>query len=337
VRGARNVRNVTRLVGGLFSLAAALAGATACGGSPTPTAATASRPAPVSPGVRYVETQAAAPYPGHCDAPAVIAHRGETGDGSHLPENTWQAELAASAAGATYLNMDVRWTRDGVPVALHDATVNRTTSETGPNTPITDLTAQQYVSLDARTYATDTTAGRIDPAVHPDTLAEALAEIATTGKPIVLQMEADPFAARLPVASAIRDFATFAEVIQHSNYADRVIVAGWTTEDLRAFHAIAPNVPLAYLVETIGMKNIPTARQILATGAHIIYVDFRGVTAPEVTTWRAAGLQVWTWTPADRTEWQRLRTDGVEAIATNWTTYYLRWAPVPCAAGAPLS
>jgi glycerophosphoryl diester phosphodiesterase len=123
----------------------------------------------------------------------LIAHRGESGDGANLPENTWQAELAAATEGATYLNMDVRWTSDGVPVALHDATVNRTTSEARADVPITDLTAQQYTALDARYYASDTRRRPGRPGVHPDTLAEVLAKIAPTGKPIVLQMEADPY------------------------------------------------------------------------------------------------------------------------------------------------
>lgn len=279
-----------------------------------------------------VETEVDAPQSARCDAPALIAHRGETGDGKGLPENTWQAELAAAAEGATYLNMDIRWTSDGVPVAVHDATVNRTTSETHPNTPITRLTAEQYVALDARGYAGDTKTGRIDTSVHPDTLAEALAKIAPTGKPIVLQMEADPYRAGQAGASPQQDFANLAQAIQKSGYASRVIVAGWTSADLRAFHAAAPNVALAYLLETIGTKSLPSAQQMLAADARILYVDYRGVTASAVASWHRAGLEVWAWTPANRTQWQTLRTDGVDAIATNWTTYYLRWAPIPCPA-----
>ncbi|HWG27887.1 glycerophosphodiester phosphodiesterase [Actinospica sp.] len=324
-------RRVTRLLG-----TAALACAAACGGSAAPQSAAGSGiPAERSSGANYVETGAAATYRAHCDAPTLIAHRGETGDDRNLPENTWQAEVAAATEGATYLNMDVRWTSDGVPVALHDATVNRTTSETRPKTPITDLTAQQYVALDARGYATDTTAGRIVPSVHPDTLAEALAKIAPTGKPIVLQMEADPYRAAEAGRAGVtprQDFAKLAQVIRSSGYASRVTVAGWSLADLRAFHAVAPNVALAYLFETIGTKSFPTAQQLLAAGAHILYVDFRGVTAPGVASWHAAALKVWAWTPADRVQWQRLRTDGVDAIATNWATFYLRWAPVPCSA-----
>jgi hypothetical protein len=99
-----------------------------------------------------------------------------------------------------------------------------------------------------------------------------------------------------------------------------VIVAGWTLEDLRAFHAVAPGVPLAYLFESIGAKDYPTGAELRTADTNILYMDYRGITAAETSAWHAQGLKVWAWTPADRTEWERLRTDGVDAIATNWTS-----------------
>jgi glycerophosphoryl diester phosphodiesterase len=214
-----------------------------------------------------------------CDAPALIAHRGEDGDGRNLPENTWQAELDAATEGVTYLNMDVRWTADAVPVALHDPTVNRTTSETRPDTPITSLTAAQYTALTSRSYAGDTARGALDPGVHPDTLAEVLAKLAGTGKPIVLQMEADPLdAADTGGASATRDLTALADVIASSGYSDRVIVAGWSLTDLAALHALAPQLTLAFLFETLGATRYPTAAELLAAGARVVYADYRGST-----------------------------------------------------------
>ena len=330
-------RRAGRTLGAILGAAALGGGIAGCGGgTPVATHAAAVTGSPVSGGIRVrlaeAATGAAVPYAGrHCDAPMLIAHRGETGDGANLPENTWQAELAAAAEGATYLNMDVRWTSDGVPVALHDATVNRTTSEDHPDTPITDLTARQYTELDARYYVSDTGGGRIDAAVHPDTLAEVLAKIAPTGRSIVLQMEADPFQSGQAGASPRQDFANLAQVIDQSGYANKVIVAGWTLADLRAFHAVEPGVPLAYLFESIGAKTYPTGAQLETADTHILYVDYRGITAAETVAWHAQGLQIWAWTPAARPQWERLRTDGVDAIATNWTSFYLRWA-TPCSA-----
>lgn len=269
-----------------------------------------------------------------CDAPALVAHRGESGDGKNLPENTWQAELDAAAEGVTYLNVDVRWTSDGVPVALHDATVNRTTSETRANTPVTSLTAAQYTALASRAYAGDTSQGRIDPQVHPDTLAAVLAKVAATGKPIVLQMEADPLEPGQAGGSAEQDFTDLAAVINSSGYADRVIVAGWSLRDLQVLHVVAPNLTLAYLFETIGAKQYPTAADVIAAGAHIVYVDYRGIDAQRTDAWHAGGLKVWAWTPATRAAWQSLTDDGVDAIATNWSANYLAWESHPCSAAS---
>ncbi len=57
-----------------------------------------------------------------------IGHRGFMG---RAPENTIASFAAAQAAGAAYVEVDVRATRDGVLVLMHDATVDRTTAGTG--------------------------------------------------------------------------------------------------------------------------------------------------------------------------------------------------------------
>lgn len=63
------------------------------------------------------------------DRPAVIAHRGGAGI---APENTTAAFRKARAVGADLLEMDVRSTADGIPVVIHDDTVDRTTNGEGP-------------------------------------------------------------------------------------------------------------------------------------------------------------------------------------------------------------
>lgn len=60
--------------------------------------------------------------------PQVLAHRG---DARHEPENTLPAFAAALSRGADGVELDVRLTRDGVPVVVHDATVDRTTDGHG--------------------------------------------------------------------------------------------------------------------------------------------------------------------------------------------------------------
>lgn len=58
----------------------------------------------------------------------VIAHRG---DHAHVPENTIAAYQQAIACGADYVEVDLRTTKDGHLVVMHDATVNRMTNGEG--------------------------------------------------------------------------------------------------------------------------------------------------------------------------------------------------------------
>jgi len=56
--------------------------------------------------------------------PLILAHRG---DSAHAPENTLEAAALGHRAGAEGWELDVRTTRDGVPVVVHDESLARTT------------------------------------------------------------------------------------------------------------------------------------------------------------------------------------------------------------------
>src|SRR5262245_28458527 len=58
----------------------------------------------------------------------VIAHRGAS---AHAPENTIGAFTTALEHGADALELDVRMTRDGAVVVIHDPGVDRTTNGRG--------------------------------------------------------------------------------------------------------------------------------------------------------------------------------------------------------------
>jgi glycerophosphoryl diester phosphodiesterase len=72
----------------------------------------------------------------------VIAHRGEH---NHHPENTIPAYKAAIKLGADFIEVDVRTTKDGKIVIMHDRTVNRTTNGQGA---VKEMTFHQIRKLD---------------------------------------------------------------------------------------------------------------------------------------------------------------------------------------------
>lgn len=60
--------------------------------------------------------------------PPIIAHRGAS---ARAPENTLAAIKATRAEGATWVEFDVKITADGVPILMHDETLDRTTGQSG--------------------------------------------------------------------------------------------------------------------------------------------------------------------------------------------------------------
>src|SRR5690606_21688391 len=58
----------------------------------------------------------------------LVAHRGYP---ARFPENSLPGMRAALDAGARYVEFDVQFSRDGVPVVLHDANLLRVTGRRG--------------------------------------------------------------------------------------------------------------------------------------------------------------------------------------------------------------
>ena len=75
--------------------------------------------------------------------PLVISHRACAG---HAPENTLAGIRRALELGADGIEIDVQATADGVPVLMHDLTVDRTTNGHGE---LAKMTLAELQALDA--------------------------------------------------------------------------------------------------------------------------------------------------------------------------------------------
>ncbi|KAM9304824.1 glycerophosphodiester phosphodiesterase 1 [Gastrophryne carolinensis] len=74
---------------------------------------------------------------------SAIAHRGGAHD---APENTLAAIRQAAKNGAVGVELDLEFTKDGIPILMHDDTVDRTTNATGR---LRDLTFDEIQKLDS--------------------------------------------------------------------------------------------------------------------------------------------------------------------------------------------
>ena len=75
--------------------------------------------------------------------PKFFAHRGAP---AHAPENTLVSLEAAYGLGARWTEFDVQLTQDGMPIVLHDTTLDRTTNGQGP---VAAMTWSELATLDA--------------------------------------------------------------------------------------------------------------------------------------------------------------------------------------------
>ena len=143
----------------------------------------------------------------------VIAHRGNS---MHAPEDTMESLRQGMALGADGLEFDVRLSADGVPVVMHDPTLERTTDGTGP---VAAHTLAELRTLDAG-YRFTRDGGRTYPyrgrGIQVPTLDEALE--AFPGVPCVIEIKA-------PEATA-----PFMRAVERHGAKDRVLVGSFRDE-----------------------------------------------------------------------------------------------------------
>ena len=86
-----------------------------------------------------------------------VNHRGYS---VTAPENTLPAFVLSKEKGFKIIEVDLRYTKDGVPVLLHDGSVNRTSNGEGN---VDELTYEQLRTLDFGSWKSELYAGTVIP------------------------------------------------------------------------------------------------------------------------------------------------------------------------------
>jgi glycerophosphoryl diester phosphodiesterase len=238
--------------------------------------------------------------------PLAIAHRG-----SRLlwPENTFHAFQGAVDMGYRYLETDLHVTSDGVLVAFHDDTLERTTDAAGP---IQERTWDEIAHLDAGyNFAPQhgyPRRGRGDRIPRLD-------DLLATYPAIRLVLDLKQAGTAHPLA----------RLLQERDDEDRVIVGSFSEKRLKAFRTASGR----RVATSSGPRE--TMRIWLASrfgrGAPMTHADalqlpedFAFVDLPDerlVETAHAHGLQVHVWTVNDGGQMDRLLDRGVDGIITD--------------------
>jgi glycerophosphoryl diester phosphodiesterase len=85
--------------------------------------------------------------------PRIIGHRGACG---YAPENTIESVLTAAEMGLDWVELDVKLTKDDVPIIFHDDTLERTTNGSGN---VADTLYEDIQQLEAGSFFADSFAG----------------------------------------------------------------------------------------------------------------------------------------------------------------------------------
>ena len=236
--------------------------------------------------------------------PQLIAHRGNAGPS---PENTRLAIEQAIAVGVDMVEVDVRLSREGVPVLIHNATLEQTTSGSGP---VDRHTLSQLKRLDAGGWKGAQFAG--EPLL---TLNEAL-ELARSRVALNLDL-------KTPQA-----IGTTLKSVRDMGMANQVVISGCTWLPVRSIRASNPEVTVLLNVSKsldflarrghaalFRVAYLAQARTAAAAGINVnhLYIDRDLIAAAHL-----AGLTVWTWTVDDGQRLRELADLGVDAITTNW-------------------
>ncbi|MFC8571011.1 glycerophosphodiester phosphodiesterase [Streptomyces sp. NPDC057245] len=210
-----------------------------------------------------------------------VAHRG---DPYRHRENTIDSLCSALDRGADAVETDVRLTRDGVPVLLHDETLKRLWEQ---DRPVRSLSAEEVRGL---------TAGRVP------TLAEALA--ATAGSRLLLD---------LPGGPDERAVRRVVDVVRECGAADRVYYCAGAATML---HVRAAD-PAAEIALTWTTAAPPRPAVLAAVRPKWLNYRFGLVDRPLADRVRRDGLRLSVWTPDTRRTMRRLLALGVDSITTN--------------------
>lgn len=212
----------------------------------------------------------------------IYAHRGASAE---FPENTIPAFARAVELGAYGIELDVQLSRDGVPVVIHDDSVDRTTNGSGL---VADLDLAELQKLDAG-----------DGAKIP-TLAA------------VLDLTQEHLHVDIEVKAAEAADAVLSET---ANRADlRFAVSSFDHDVLRHARQISKEIELWPLTVAVSDDVLETANEL---GSPLIAPSDRFMNREIIEHIRDNGFGCWVWTVNHPTRAEALIAFGVVGLCTD--------------------
>ncbi len=231
------------------------------------------------------------------DLPRIIGHRGAC---AYAPENTLASIRKAAAQGARWVEFDVRLTREGDLVLMHDDDVKRTTNGRGR---VIDLTLAELGALDAGAWFGGDFAGERVPS-----LAETIALLAELGLGANIEIKTGRPEVRATAEALARILAA------HWRAAAPPLISSFEIAALEAIQAVAPHWPRGLLLKDL---TGDWRGQLERLGAVTLNIDHKPLDAGKVAVAREAGRPILCYTVNDAARARQLFAWGVSAVFTD--------------------
>jgi glycerophosphoryl diester phosphodiesterase len=242
--------------------------------------------------------------------PLRVAHRGAS---ARAPENTLAAFREAIRLGADAIELDVQLSADGVPMVIHDETVDRTTNGHGR---VASFASRDLRRLDAGAWFSSRFKGERIP-----TLEEALEcargrcglnieikELLKTGRRSRRAASRAADAGHEAVARAV------AQVVARTGFKDLLLVSSFSSQALLHARAAMPAVHLGLLASRSlrGLGALHRSVRLYAVHPHVRLASPRRARLA-----RRLGLVVLYWTVNDVRLMRRLLALGGDGLMTD--------------------
>ena len=271
--------------------------------------------------------------------PMIVAHRGAS---STVAEHTLAAYESAISSGADALECDVRLTRDGHLVCVHDRTVNRTSDGRGLVSEL-DLPSLEQLDFSSWHGELPSSADQLlsDSPYHEGVAADRIERgggVLTLGMLLQLVHDADREVrllietkhptryAGLVEKTLVEELARFGwagrsgpplSLREPPEMTNRVVVMSFAPTAVRRVRLLAPDVPTVLLLERFLPQRragiLPTGVTIAGPGLHLLQAE------PDfVERAHARGHLVYVWTVDQPRDVEFVLDLGVDTIITDY-------------------
>jgi glycerophosphoryl diester phosphodiesterase len=237
-----------------------------------------------------------------------VAHRGAS---SEVAENTLAAVRRAVELGADMVEIDVRRTRDGALVLMHDATLTRTTDvqRVFPRRApwrVDDFTLDELRRLDAGSWKSPKLAGE-----RVATLDEVLDVVGPSRTGLLLELKSPELYPGI-VGDVVAQMRALPGLVQPALAEGRLVVQSFDVAAMKEHKTLAPTVPVG-LLGTPSRANLPA----LGTWAEQVNPSHFSVDKAYVEQVHRAGMQCLVWTVDRPPAMRRAVRIGVDGVITN--------------------